>query len=946
MLRGAGVSAGYDSSDSDPMEARESHSAHARELSHAASRQFLGDNDHNNHEADSRVSDSGQLLHSSSTIATDNDHTPLLNTHSANSVTATATATASATASGKSHRIRNRTRTRTNSGQSTPPYGTSPTGSPRYMRVSASESHIHSGHSHVSSHAYAHTPHDIHGDGDTADEKQRRARMVSSFIQSGEHNATFANKAPLIVTGSDSVAISHGGIDVSRGGSPLLSAIGGITPNRHIRNPVMRKRELEEDFQTVDWARDRDRYLWMKKKANDRLPSNGCLALVTRGINNAQAWIICAMVGLSTGFLAALVDIVVHWMSDLKLGYCKRGFWLDYAFCCHAGELSDPIKKHCSDWQLWDEAISSSLSNFDAGYLFYVIIGVAAATMSAWLVSSFAPYAAGSGIPEVKTMLGGVIIKRFLGLWTLLIKGIGLVLSVGSGLSLGKEGPYVHIAACCANIYSRWFSKFKDNQAKKNEMVSAAAAAGVSVAFGAPVGGVLFSLEEASTYFPHKTMWRAFFAAIIASLTLKYMDPLQTGKLVLFQIDYNVGWAWFEMLPFLVLGVFGGIIGVVFIRLNIFVARLRKHTRLGNHPVLDVAMLALITSLIKFNSDFLRGSNNNVLAAFFRECDPMQDTLHLCEFDTAGTAMLNMFMTAVVTIFLTVFTFGAPVPAGLFIPSLLTGAALGRMLGTMMRVLHHEHPDSSLFSYCTEAAGSDCITPGIYALVGAAAVLGGVTRVTISLVVIMFELTGGLSYILPIMVAAIVSKWVGDAFGRAGIYDEYIELHSYPYLEGDATIPLGVRAEDVMTTDLMVLTMHGHTVASLMEQLEVAKRLNLNGFPVVTSTTDMLVVGYITRAELEHGLRRALRKYADVHESTRCYFAMLDLRFPKNDSYVDLRPWLHPTPIQVIESTPLHRIYDIFQQLGLRYCLVTRFGKIIGIITKKDMLTFFQEHEH
>ena len=63
-----------------------------------------------------------------------------------------------------------------------------------------------------------------------------------------------------------------------------------------------------------------------------------------------------------------------------------------------------------------------------------------------------------------------------------------------------------------------------------------------------------------------------------------------------------------------------------------------------------------------------------------------------------------------------------------------------------------------------------CVTPGLYAMIGAAAALGGVTRMTVSLVVIMFELTGGLSYIVPIMVAVMISKWVGDAIVKDGMY--------------------------------------------------------------------------------------------------------------------------------------------------------------------------------
>ena len=97
---------------------------------------------------------------------------------------------------------------------------------------------------------------------------------------------------------------------------------------------------------------------------------------------------------------------------------------------------------------------------------------------------------------QIKTILSGFIIRGYLGKWTLIIKSVGLILSVSAGLNLGKEGPMVHIACCIGNIFSYLFPKYGKNEAKKREILSAAAAAGVSVAFGAPIGGVLFSLEE------------------------------------------------------------------------------------------------------------------------------------------------------------------------------------------------------------------------------------------------------------------------------------------------------------------------------------------------------------------------------------------------------------------------------------------------------------------
>ena len=91
---------------------------------------------------------------------------------------------------------------------------------------------------------------------------------------------------------------------------------------------------------------------------------------------------------------------------------------------------------------------------------------------------------------EVKTILGGFHMPSVLSTETLVVKIIGLSLVVPAGLSLGKEGPLVHIACCFAVMCSNLHHTFKESQTKTRELLSSAAAAGVSVAFGAPLGGV------------------------------------------------------------------------------------------------------------------------------------------------------------------------------------------------------------------------------------------------------------------------------------------------------------------------------------------------------------------------------------------------------------------------------------------------------------------------
>ena len=184
-------------------------------------------------------------------------------------------------------------------------------------------------------------------------------------------------------------------------------------------------------------------------------------------------------------------------------------------------------------------------------------------------------FAGGSGIPEIKTILGGFVIRGYLGGWTLFAKALGLCLSCGSGLSLGKEGPFVHIASCVGNILSRFFPKFDQNEAKRREVLSAACAAGVAVSFGAPVGGVLFSLEETSAYFPPKVLFRSFVCAMIAATTLKFLDPFGSGKIVLFEVTYDKDWHFAELGLFAVLGIAGGAYGALFNKANVAWSKLR-----------------------------------------------------------------------------------------------------------------------------------------------------------------------------------------------------------------------------------------------------------------------------------------------------------------------------------------------------------------------------------
>lgn len=112
--------------------------------------------------------------------------------------------------------------------------------------------------------------------------------------------------------------------------------------------------------------------------------------------------------------------------------------------------------------------------------------------------------------------------------------------------------------------------------------------------------------------------------------------------------------------------------------------------------------------------------------------------------------VFSLVMATILRMFFVIISYGCKVPAGIFVPSMAIGATFGRTVGIMVQALHEAFPTSTFFSSCRPDV--PCITPGTYAFLGAAAALSGIMNITVSVVVIMFELTGALTYILPTMV--------------------------------------------------------------------------------------------------------------------------------------------------------------------------------------------------
>ncbi|KAI9841029.1 MAG: hypothetical protein M1837_001059 [Sclerophora amabilis] len=739
-----------------------------------------------------------------------------------------------------------------------------------------------------------------------------------------------------------------------------------------------------DDLTAIDWI-----FEYNKERQRLRvLYSNatGILGSLRLALDASQIWCVLIITGVTTGLLAAAIDVASDWLGDLKTGYCKNGvdggkFYLNKGFCCWEleGKLIDGSRmlsankrlfgvgaetsankiewSQCQDWTSWSSAlhVQSRGGKYLIEYIFFVAYSVVFAAFASILVKSYAIYARQSGIPEIKTVLGGFVIRRFMGTWTLIIKCLGLCLAVSSGLWLGKEGPLVHVACCCANLAMKLFDTLGSNEgridfhyllylvdkrtARKREVLSAAAAAGISVAFGSPIGGVLFSLEQLSYYFPDKTMWQSFVCAMVAAVTLQAFNPFRTGKLVLYQVTYKSSWHGFEMVPFALLGVLGGLYGAIFIKLNMKIAQWRKSSPLTKRPVTEVILVALFTAFLNYPNVFMRAQSSELVYFLFAECSAVpDDQFGLCATSTkTAIAMITLLLcAAVLGLVLASITFGLQIPAGIILPSMAIGALFGRALGLFVQILQKKHPTSLIFSTCEAESKIPCITPGTYAIIGAASALGGVTRMTVSIVVIMFELTGALTYVLPIMIAVMLSKWVGDALGgRRGIYESWIHLNGYPFLENNETTMPDIPVSQIMTRieDLVVLTATGHTIETLNELLSTQSH---RGFPVISDTRDAILLGYISRAELTFALSSSMAPPRRLPAATtETYFAHQPLADSR--STLDLRPWMDQTPITLSSKSSLHVTVSLFQKLGLRYVLFCDKGVLQGLMTKKDV---------
>jgi len=280
---------------------------------------------------------------------------------------------------------------------------------------------------------------------------------------------------------------------------------------------------------------------------------------------------------------------------------------------------------------------------------------------------------------------------------------------------------------------------------------------------------------------------------------------------------------------------------------------------------------------------------------------------------------LFVFFTAIYCLGLV--TYGIAVPSGLFIPVILAGATYGRIVGTLLG------PISDL-------------DPGLFALLGAASFLGGTMRMTVSVCVILLELTNDLLMLPLVMLVLLISKTIADSFNK-GVYDQIVVMKGLPFLEAHAEPYMRhLVAGDVVSGPLISFS-GVERVGNIVQALRITGH---NGFPVVDEpplSEAPELVGLVLRSHLlvllkGKGFMKEKMKtsgsfvlqrfgafdFAKPGSGKGLKIEDLDFTDEEMDMYVDLHPITNTSPYTVVETMSLAKAAVLFRALGLRHLLV------------------------
>lgn len=359
--------------------------------------------------------------------------------------------------------------------------------------------------------------------------------------------------------------------------------------------------------------------------------------------------------------------------------------------------------------------------------------------------------------------------------------------------------------------------------------------------------------------------------------------------------------------------------------------------------MLEVVLVVLLTAGLEYPNPATSTRGDMIIRNMLIDCrrNVSSNSSWVCSSEESGDRGPYIGLLAfgtIVELVITTITFGVKVPSGIIMPALEAGALFGRLMGQITL---------------------DTISPGIFAMVGAGAFLAGVSRMTISLCIIMFELTGQLEYIVPHMIAILVAKWTADFLSRESVYDLTQSALGHPYLDPEESLHL-VQENDAEVMEklvppkrtmeeLTVFLPSSHKVARRVLE-EKVKTLQGRGLMdsglVIVNAENGILQGYIPQRELEHGLQ-VMGSSVSTEESVRLLPSSSTIDRTENDAdeTLDLTRFVNRSPLTVSTSSPVEVAIQIFTALGVRYLCITEegSGRLVGVVIRKRVLAYLDE---
>ena len=369
----------------------------------------------------------------------------------------------------------------------------------------------------------------------------------------------------------------------------------------HLSHKVHKSTNKREVLESFDFT-DSESMMWRKHQFRRYFNSKGKFWTASR-ITTIWKWILVVLTGILIGFTGGFVFIFTELVTDWKFESC---------------------------YKLMEE------KNGGAAFFAYQFLCMFLTLIAGWLCWQ-EPAAAGSGIPEIKAFLNGVNLNNVVRVPVLIAKVLGMCFSCAAGLPLGKEGPMIHAGSIIGGAvsqgntitlfgYDTSWSIFQDlrNDHTKRDFVTFGAAAGISAAFRAPIGGILFTLEEGASFWSTNTTFRAFICAVVTQLTLGLLFPVQSlsssGMFALGQFDNlydgRANFSTYELPAFAAIGLCGGLLGAVFNYVNEQVSLYRKKNINSSKwkRLTELVIITLIMSFISF-----------ILPLMWVHCQPIPD---------------------------------------------------------------------------------------------------------------------------------------------------------------------------------------------------------------------------------------------------------------------------------------------------------------------------------